>query len=298
MRAGRTGPLRRHRLLLEPADARRQPVTYSTLLVHLDCCHANDTALALTAKLADQFKAKVIGIAACQPMQIGTAGGDFTGSLAVLERDIVDDELKRAASEFHAHAALLPFILEWRSIETLSPVSHTVADEARCADLLITGLCSDASRNALTHADTGDLIVRAGRPVLVVPDKQAPNNFETVVIAWADTRECRRAVTDALPILKLADRVIVAEMSSERAEARSHIKDVAAWLSRHSVSAEAVVGASYGDPSGAFAQIAKDRDADLIVAGAYGHNRLREWAFGGMTRDLLLRLDICALLSH
>lgn len=273
-------------------------MTYSTLLVHLDGCHANEPVLALTAKLAEQFKAKVIGIAACQPMQIGTAGGDLTGSLAVLEREIVDDELKRAAAEFRACAEIQPFVLEWRSTETLAPVSHIVADEARCADLIITSICSGVSRNALTHADTGDLIIRAGRPVLVVPGNPATGSFETVVIAWAETRECRRAVADALPILKLADRVIIAEVTSERAEARSQVKDVVAWLSRHNVSADVIVGDSGGNPSGTLGIIARDNGADLIVAGAYGHNRLREWAFGGVTRDLLLQGKICALLSH
>jgi nucleotide-binding universal stress UspA family protein len=273
-------------------------VTYSTLLVHLDGGQTNVPVLAIAATLAEQYDAKVIGIAACQPMQIGTAGGDFTGGLAVLERDIVDNELKRAQAEFRTCAEIQPFVLEWRATETLSPVSHIVADEARCADLVITGLHSGASRNALTHADAGELIVRAGRPVLVVPDNPAPGRFETVVVAWADTRECRRAVSDALPILKRAERVIIAEVTSTLTEARSQTKDVAAWLLRHAISADQIVARAKGNHAESLALIAGEHGADVIVAGAYGHNRLREWAFGGVTRDLLLHINICALLSH
>jgi len=273
-------------------------VTYSTLLVHLDGGQTNEPVLAIAASLAAQYKARVIGIAACQPMQIGIADGDFTGGLAVLERDIVDGELKRAEAEFQTCAEIQPFVLEWRSSETLSPVSHVVADEARCADLVITSLCSGAARNALTHADTGELIIRAGRPVLVVPDKPATGSFQTVVIAWADTRECRRAVVDALPILTRAERVVIVEVTPTLTEARSQTRDVVAWLSRHAISADQIVAHAKGNHAASLALIARDHGADLIVAGAYGHNRLREWAFGGVTRDLLLRLNICALLSH
>ena len=95
-------------------------MTYSTLLVHLDGGQTNEPVLAIAASLAAQYKARVIGIAACQPMQIGIADGDFTGGLAVLERDIVDGELKRAEAEFQTCAEIQPFVLEWRSSETLS----------------------------------------------------------------------------------------------------------------------------------------------------------------------------------
>nr|WP_299857914.1 universal stress protein [Sphingomonas bacterium] len=268
------------------------------MLVHLDGGQTNEPVLAIAASLAARYSARVIGIAACQPMQIGVGGGDFTGGLAVLERDIVDNELKRAEVEFRACAEIQPFVLEWRSCETLEPVSHIVAKEARCADLIITSLCSGASRNALTHADTGDLVIRAGRPVLVVPAKPAQSSFETVVIAWADTRECRRAVVDAMPILERAERVLIVEVAPELSEARSRTKDVVAWLSRHKITADQLLVPAKGNHVASLALIASEHGADLIVAGAYGHNRLREWAFGGVTRDILLRLDICALLSH
>ena len=273
-------------------------MTYSTLLVHLDGGHTNQPVLALAAKMAEKHTAKIIGIAACQPMQIGSGDGDWTGALAVLERDIVVDELRRAETEFRTCAEIQPFVLDWRSFETFSPISQTVADQARCADIVITGLCSRASRNALTHADTGDLIVRAGRPVIVVPDTPAPDSFETVVIAWADTRECRRAVADSLPILKLAQRVVVAEVTPTPAEARSQMRDVVDWLSRHDITADHVITDHSRHIARSLHLIAVEHGADLIVAGAYGHNRLREWAFGGVTRDLLLHERICALLSH
>ena len=79
---------------------------------------------------------------------------------------------------------------------------------------------------------------------------------------------------------------------------RSCIDDVVAWLSRHGVAADTVVAEALGDEARALTQIAQDRGAELIVAGAFGQSRLREWVFGGVTRDLLMHSERFTLLSH
>ncbi len=272
-------------------------MTYSTLLVHLDGGRPNAALLDVAATLADQHDAGVIGIAACQPVQIGSCDGYLGGEYAVIERDIVADELARAKVEFHAHERLARHVLEWRSIPTLANVAHVVAEHARAADLVITS-AGPGYADLSTHADTGDLILRAGRPVLVVPDGNATATFATVLVAWTDIRECRRAVSDALPMLHAADRVIVAAVTLDAPGAREPVEDVAAWLARQGVDADKIVARMKGTSIDTLASIADEVEADLVVAGAYGHTRLREWAFGGVTRDLLLRDRRCTLLSH
>jgi nucleotide-binding universal stress UspA family protein len=81
-------------------------------------------------------------------------------------------------------------------------------------------------------------------------------------------------------------------------QARRHLDQVVEWLKRHGVTAEAIVAASAGNDSTDLAEIGREQKADLMVAGAYGHNRLREWMLGGVTRDLLLRPEACAFVSH
>jgi nucleotide-binding universal stress UspA family protein len=272
-------------------------MTYSTLLVHLDGGRPNAALLDVAATLADQYDAAVIGIAACQPVQIGACDGYLGGDYAVIERDIVTGELARAEVEFHAHERLAHHVLGWRSIPTLANVAHVVAENARCADLVITS-AGPGFADLSTHADTGDLILRAGRPVLVVPDGAATATFTTVMIAWTDTRECRRAITDALPMLHAADRVVIVEVAIDTIGAREAIDDIVAWLGRHGVDADKIVARMKGTSIDTLAAIADDLAADLVVAGAYGHSRIREWAFGGVTRDLLLRDRRCTLLSH
>lgn len=272
-------------------------MTYSTLMVHLDGGRPNVALLDVAATLADQYDAAVIGIAACQPVQIGTCDGYLGGEYAVIERDIVAGELARAKTEFHAHERLARHVLDWRSIPTLVNVAHVVAEHARSADLVITS-AGPGFADLATHADTGDLILRAGRPILVVPDGAATARFATILVAWTDTRECRRAIADALPMLKAADRVVIVEVAIDAIEARKPIDDVAAWLARHGVDADKIVARMKGTSIDTLAAIADEIEADLVVAGAYGHSRIREWAFGGVTRDLLLRDRRCTLLSH
>ena len=272
-------------------------MTYSTIMVHLDGGRTNAVLLDVAATLADQYDAAVIGIAACQPVPIGMCDGYLGGEYAVIERDIVADGLARAKTEFHAHGQLAKHVLEWRSIPTLANIAHVVAENARAADLVVTS-AGPGFADLATHADTGDLILRAGRPVLVVPDGAATATFSTVMVAWTDTRECRRAIGDALPMLRAADRVVIVEVTIDAIDARKPIDDVAAWLARNDVDADKIVARMKGTSIDTLAKIANDVEADLVVAGAYGHSRIREWAFGGITRDLLLRDRRCTLLSH
>lgn len=272
-------------------------MTYSTIMVHLDGARPNRAVLDAAATLASSFGAKVIGIAACQPVRLGTPDGYMDGTYAVLEREIVDDELARTKIEFNDHLALRPHVLEWRSISTQVNVAHVVAAHARCADLLITGTIGRAS-DASTHADGGNLVMHAGRPVLVVPDANVTADFRTIVVAWADTPECRRVIVDSLPMLHRADRVIVAEVSADPVAAGTGMLDVLNWLRRHGIEGDRVNARIKRSASESIAAIADETGADLLVAGAYGHSRIREWAFGGVTRDLLMHGHRCTLMSH
>lgn len=279
------------------AAMRETDVTYATLMVHLDGAGSNAAVLDVTATLARQHDARVIGIAACMPVQLGACDGYMDAALAVAERDIVTDELARAKVAFHAHAGLRSHALEWRSIPTLENIAHVVAEHARCADLVVTGV-GPAGGDPSTHADTADLILRAGRPVLVVPDADVTADFRNVVVAWTDTRECRRAIMDALPMLHGAERVTLVEAGRDPAAARDGLEDIAGWLDRHGIGTDRVVSRICGSVTETLAGIATDLAADLVVAGAYGHGRIREWVFGGVTRDWLLHQRRCTLLSH
>jgi len=90
---------------------------------------------------------------------------------------------------------------------------------------------------------------------------------------------------------------VVSDPRDKDAAAR-RVADVAAWLQRHGVAASASAEPTTEDAGDVLRSIAADNAADLIVAGAYGHSRLREWVFGGVTRNLLQHCPICTLLMH
>ena len=148
--------------------------------------------------------------------------------------------------------------------------------------------------------DVGDLLMRAGRPILIVPKGANGFKFRQALLCFKDTREARRAAADALPLLQASEGVHVVEVvDSPAIEGSSHaLADLKDWLARHGVEAQGSPIATKGGEALQLASLAKDIDADLIVAGAFGHSRLREWAFGGVTHDLLLQGDRCVLASH
>ena len=87
--------------------------------------------------------------------------------------------------------------------------------------------------------------------------------------------------------------------SGEEEAATAHIDDVARYLERHRIKASPKIILHHeGPPASQLVRLAQVEDADLLVTGAYGHSRLGEWVFGGMTRDLLAMSPICCLMSH
>jgi len=143
----------------------------------------------------------------------------------------------------------------------------------------------------------------AGRPVLVVPYafEHRPLGHR-VLVAWNASREAARAVSDALPLLKRAGHVHVVAFQPERsgtAHGEEPGADVGLYLTRHGVK---VTASSYEnstvDIGNQLLSRAFDLSADLIVMGAWGHSRLREFVLGGVTRTLLETMTVPVLMSH
>ncbi len=276
-------------------------MTYKTLMVHLKAGEQNASILRVSGELAERFDASVIGIAARQPLQLIDDSGFST--IDILDRDLraTNNDIEAAEAEFRTALSGRAKSLQWRSAVTIAPLSEYLAHEARAADLVLSG--PDTIHSPLyrpRYADIGSLLMQSGRPLLVVPEEIDRLKVRRVVVAWKDKRETRRAVADALPLLKLAGQVTVVEIAnpSDLVAATTRIADVAAWLGHHGIAADPMVEPAAGNDVGGLAAIADVYQADLIVAGAYGHSQIREALVGGVTKDLLLRSERCTLLSH
>jgi nucleotide-binding universal stress UspA family protein len=280
-------------------------VSYGTLLVHLQIGCLNSGLLNIARDLSQRYDSRVIGIAAGRPLDFGATDG-FAGGMVYIsgeaiqqDRDELDREIAAAEAEFHVALSGRVSAIEWRSSVTYEALSDCLVRQARSADLILSNMSSPGS-DPSRRVDTGDLVMRSGRPLLIVPRTLTSLDLDHVLVAWKDTREARRAVADALPLLKQAAHVTVHEVSIEDdlVSAHAQVDDVRAWLARHGIVAETSVSMCRRGDAAYLDAIATELSADVIVAGVYGHNRMHEWVFGGVTRDLLLVENRCALVSH
>jgi len=166
---------------------------------------------------------------------------------------------------------------------------------SRTADLTVLTQKSDTLDDIMSVMH--DFIIESGLPVIVIPEGGASADYKNILVAWDGGKQCAKATHDALPILKNADKVTVLTIAEESKNLLPEA-DICVKLSRHGVNAEALTvaeGSSIGDR---ILQTAESIDADLIVSGAWGHRRLREIIFGGVTKKLLSNQKHSIYLSH
>jgi nucleotide-binding universal stress UspA family protein len=273
-------------------------MSYSTLMVHLELDRSNDAPLQVAGELAERFDARAIGTAAADFQPLYFMDGAAAQDLLEDERTRLKSRIADCETQFRRHFKTRVNNIEWRG--SLEFPTEFVARNARAADLIIVG-GQTGHADATRQIDPGDLALRAGRPILVVPTQTEFLRLDCVVVAWKDTREARRAVLDALPLLHKAREVLVIELldpGEDQAAAKARVDDVAHWLVRRGISTSSIATKALIGVTDRLTILAQDEGAGIIVAGAYGHPHLREWAFGGVTRDLLHQQRCCALLSH
>ena len=181
-------------------------------------------------------------------------------------------------SVFRASMRNRAAIVEWRCAEEFT--TRFIVQQARAADIIVVGADGrDALADPFMQANPSDLIMQLGRPLLVVPESGNWLDLRSILIAWKDTPEARRAIVDALPMLRKAkEDVTVVEIIEDdvsRPAASLRVKDIVAWLSRLAVVASEQVPGECGDAAAQLDKIASEMGAGLVVAGAYGHSRLR-----------------------
>ncbi|MGN6661678.1 MAG: universal stress protein [Achromobacter mucicolens] len=277
---------------------------YRRITVHLD--HGFDctrrTALALG--LAKRHKAELVGVyASSAPPQYYYGESvmmsrtlNIMKNLQAQNRGAVQNAFLEAAA-----AADVPAVV--RAGES-SP-SATVALHGRASDLIIV---SQQNRDDVEAAHENEFVeqtlLTAGRPVMVLPSSgDFPVVGERVLLCWDGSREAARALADAAPLLQGASHVVVLTMD-EGAATRSvesiPFEDLATYCVAHGIPApdhvrRDIKGVGVGST---ILNAAADYSADLIVMGAYGHSKFREWAMGGATASILKSMTVPIMFSH
>ena len=273
-------------------------MSFAAMMVHLDLERDCEQRVQLALDLADRFQAALIGVAGLALRPVFAAGGVAVyGEPSGQDCRAVTARFDDMGRKFRAQGQHLKQI-EWRT--ALELPSDLVAREARAADLIIVGP-RHAGRPPHDLVEPGVILLRAGRPILVVPDVITPLHLRRVVVACKDTRECRRAVRDALPFLLQAREVLVVEIGEEasKSQDKTNLADVRRYLERHGVIvADEIWRRARGPVATELLELVRAENADLVVAGGYGRSRLGEWIFGGVTHELLVSSPVCCMLSH
>jgi nucleotide-binding universal stress UspA family protein len=146
------------------------------------------------------------------------------------------------------------------------------------------------------------VVFGSGRPTLVLPQNPRARPFElgTVAVAWDFSRAAARAVSDAMPMLETAKRVrVVTVLNEKRLDNKHSAEELSKNLSRHGIDVVLDRVDARGRAIGAVLEAyVASHEADLLVMGAYGHSRLREFVLGGATNSLLSKPPLPILFSH
>lgn len=272
-------------------------MSYKTVLVNIDIDGPVESVIEAARDLAQHLQCTLIGLCAADAQWpiVGADGGMLAVELWQEERDEIKTEFKRVHTTFNKLTAGLSGV-EWR--EALDSPSGVVAGLSRVADLVVMRAAKGAATgDSARAAAPSSVVLQAGRPVLVLARGSNHVPLGKAVVTWKDTREARRALMDAVPLLAVATEVTVVTVAKViEPWIRRGVADVAAFLARHGIAAttELIEGA---DEQEKLAGFIASSGADLIVSGAYGHSRLREWAFGGVTRFLLDKTDVSRFMS-
>ncbi|UGY02252.1 universal stress protein [Bradyrhizobium quebecense] len=208
------------------------------------------------------------------------------------------DSAKDLLAAFEAAAQKAGLLHETILEKSLSHrVSERLVEYARLRDLTIVSVPESYDQ---WYAEA--IIFGSGRPTLVLPESPPSGRFElnTVIVAWDFSRSSARAVADAIPMLEKAKRVRVVTVTNEKIIDTKHSsEELAKNLSRHGIDVTLdrvdAAGRSIGDVLAR--EVAAD-NADLLVMGAYGHSRFREFILGGATRSMLSKPQLPILFSH
>ncbi|ACD19930.1 universal stress protein [Paraburkholderia phytofirmans] len=278
-------------------------MSYKTIVVHLDTSRLAHRRLEIALTLARHFGAHLRGVYATfspDPRSLYVMAG--TASYYATHEQLRAERRSAIERLFHAELSRAAVTGDWLAVD--QPANLAVAQQGRCADLIIASQDDpDDPESYVGYRFPENLIMSAGRPVLLVPNATSVTSPGThVVVCWDGSREATRAVHDALPFMRTARLTTVLTVNGVRGEAGPRIPgaDIATVIARHGVrvevkDVEAGPAASVGD---ALLSEAAELGADLLAMGAYGHARWQELVMGGATRTVLQSMTVPVLMSH
>lgn len=269
------------------------------ILVHLDASPATEPRLKAALSLAERHNAHVTGLYVVNHAKIPDyARTQIPASVFEAQRKVDLELADEAKSVFDRITENAGVSHEYRRVE--GEITESLIEHGRYADLTVVG--QKDAENEHNPSDLPDrLVLSLGRPVLVVPKKGEFNKVGSVVsVGWDASRLATRAIGDAMPVLEKSDSVFVLGVTKDK-NGNDEISgmDITHHLARHDIKAECrIENDTCGTAGEGLLKAAETVGADMLVMGAYGHNRWRELVLGGATKFILDNMTMPVLLSH
>jgi nucleotide-binding universal stress UspA family protein len=274
-----------------------------SILVHVDASPHCPVRLAQAQQLAQALDCTVTALFAASPTDLQYPFGMAPGLEVTAMANAIDTS-RRERARAHVDAAVAAGAdrLEWAELRRdQGLMAFTRA--ALYADLVLLG--QHDPRHGSVQDVPADFVEwtlhDSGKPALVLPyTTQGPQPMRTALVAWKESREAARALSAALPLLRLAHQVhVVMWNDSQSPHSPADAAPLLACLQRHGVVAEVHrQGPATSQLGDHLLSLAADLGADLLVMGCYGHARIREWVTGGVTRTVLASMTLPVLMSH
>jgi len=285
-------------------------MAYRVILVPMMGDPAEEHALDVTRAITDMMRSHIIGIHVRNPPRMAGPGGLFDRGVTPRVFEAIERSDRAAAGDARAKferwreasgiaSAVSPATsagatTEWHEVQ--APIAEEIARRARTADLTVV---ARSGRQYVIDTDQTlhGALSESGRPVLLVPGGSGTALFDTVVIAWNDSRESAHAVSAAWSLIGRARRLVVFVGGDDQVLRHSAERLVSHLTWRGYAPATVVADASADIGVGLLA-VAEQEKAGLIIMGAYSHSRLRQLVFGGATTFILRNATIPVLLAH
>lgn len=264
-----------------------------TLLILAHDDPGQEARLQVAMDLARRLDAHLtfLDVVVLPPAYIDDSVGS-TISATIIEGQIEQETANRGKIE----AQLVHEDVSWDWQERTGDLVGSLCSAAQFTDLVIVNRQLEDPVTPM-RSIAGGVITGAGKPILAVPQDVRKFDDRCAVVAWDGSVTATAALRNAIPLLKLMEHVFLVEVATDRADGWA--EDAARYLSRHGIHAriERVPPLPSGIARTLIAEAGR-HGAGLIVAGGYGHSRLREAVFGGVTRELLMHSPYPLLLSH
>lgn len=275
-----------------------------SIAVFIESTPSGEARLAYAARLAHRHGAHLIGIFMVPAIFGGSPAEAFVqGRKAVKEVIALHHARETDAVALAKRSLSLVCSREGVSFEfralSQGDLSDNVAMNSLHTDLVIA--CSGRGGGSPSHWSAEELLLATGVPFILLPQSWNGSATGHVVVAWNASREARRAIADALPLLVEAKSVTILLVDPEKNPRHGEEPgaDIALHLSRHGVNVSVEQATSRGEPiAKAILDHASRHAADLIVIGAYSHGRATQMVFGGVTRSLLRDAAVPLLIAH